>query len=726
MNSIPSLNPTDFQYIKTLRDNRFFTSSEVVDINTKARYIITKMRIEKNKLKNMDIVMDILQKLYEMKHFTINRVVGYIKDNSFPLIVCDLPTGGALSSLFRSDKLYGNEKFIYIYGIANAMYFLHRNGIVHSDLKAKSIYIGEDMNVKLGDFAQFQFVDHFADKDSSMKTNQWVAPELFKGENSTEKSDVFAFGSLLLYFYTRKFNYGRKITMVPFAELIVGGIRANIPEFVPLFAKNLISKCWSNNPEERPSFSQIITLLESNFLYTFVGIDEMLVMKHISRIKDETGIDNELMIYLEDDTTETLFYGISFDKMNTEVANYSRKCIQIQYLLSNMSPGDEYSTSKLIQESFFYNNSSFQEELIDFIFQSIICQYFCIESLAILSSLLINGCSTLKNLIWKHIFDVSTSDRVFPDRIPSIMYLYFLFKHNVFSKEDIVEKILQTTYDNQIPNVFKYILYCYFSPILIDGHLNDVEYIYSMMNNESANIFFPDCFRLYLDSLDILKENNWHLHRECIENGYSVNEIKRILIKDDFFALRDYLFSNSFDSSIKTVSEIFDPCIIAHDKPFLCLAAGIYRSHSCFQLLQMVGADLSVKDMKYRFLPMFIVAGGNSDLFNAIDKKTAEFDSILHIATIFHRFNVFRQLLIMYKFDLSKPDRFGQLLINISVISNNMYVFLYCLSNGVSINQSEQFGVSLIFIGLLFTGQRLKEGNQYCFTLFLSAWLILI
>ncbi|RLN11201.1 Phox/Bem1p [Panicum miliaceum] len=90
-------------------------------------------------------------------------------------------------------------------------------------------------------------------------TLPWMAPELLNGSSSlvSEKVDVFSFGIVMWELLTGE---------EPYAELhygaIIGGIvnntlRPPVPESCNPQWRALMEQCWSAEPSERPSFTEI-------------------------------------------------------------------------------------------------------------------------------------------------------------------------------------------------------------------------------------------------------------------------------------------------------------------------------------------------------------------------------------------------------------------------------------------------------------------------------------
>jgi serine/threonine protein kinase len=88
-----------------------------------------------------------------------------------------------------------------------------------------------------------------------------MAPECLEKKIYSFKTDVWSWAVTVWEIFSRE---------IPFAELdnmqtiiaILKGERLKIPEKCPNFLEKLLHKCWSINPENRPTFHEI--LLELN------------------------------------------------------------------------------------------------------------------------------------------------------------------------------------------------------------------------------------------------------------------------------------------------------------------------------------------------------------------------------------------------------------------------------------------------------------------------------
>ncbi|XP_066342470.1 cysteine-rich receptor-like protein kinase 15 [Miscanthus floridulus] len=86
-------------------------------------------------------------------------------------------------------------------GIAQGVYYLHRQGIVHMDLKPSNILLDSDMNAKITDFGisrTFAVSTTLEITTDLMGTMGYMAPEYVLHGEISWKVDVYAFGVILL------------------------------------------------------------------------------------------------------------------------------------------------------------------------------------------------------------------------------------------------------------------------------------------------------------------------------------------------------------------------------------------------------------------------------------------------------------------------------------------------------------------------------------------------
>lgn len=107
--------------------------------------------------------------------------------------------------LFREKRLNVRKACEIVMQVAEALHYIHRQNVVHCDIKTENILICEEeiegkrkqMMVKLLDFGLARSLTASRASTSLSGTPHYVAPERIRGEPASPASDVYGVGILL-------------------------------------------------------------------------------------------------------------------------------------------------------------------------------------------------------------------------------------------------------------------------------------------------------------------------------------------------------------------------------------------------------------------------------------------------------------------------------------------------------------------------------------------------
>ncbi|EGG20823.1 hypothetical protein DFA_00688 [Cavenderia fasciculata] len=209
----------------------------------------------------------------DLVHQNIVHMKGYSLDPYS--IVMEYMDLGSLSSYLRQKRELGEtlpwEIILKIAkDIAKGMAFLHNISppLVHRDLKSPNILLATTPTepfivAKISDFGLSRtVVQSFVSKVVDNPT--WLAPEVISQREYNEKGDIYSLGIILWELYHMQLpfeEFGIKF-MSTLEDSIISGLRPTINPQCNAMYSSLITKCWNENPQSRPSFPTIVKALE--------------------------------------------------------------------------------------------------------------------------------------------------------------------------------------------------------------------------------------------------------------------------------------------------------------------------------------------------------------------------------------------------------------------------------------------------------------------------------
>eukprot|EP00005_Dracoamoeba_jomungandri_P003740 CAMPEP_0174256122 /NCGR_PEP_ID=MMETSP0439-20130205/5375_1 /TAXON_ID=0 /ORGANISM="Stereomyxa ramosa, Strain Chinc5" /LENGTH=895 /DNA_ID=CAMNT_0015338589 /DNA_START=158 /DNA_END=2845 /DNA_ORIENTATION=+ len=220
--------------------------------------------------------------LSSIRHPNVVLFLGVTVEPNFGIgIVTEYCPRGSLLDFLQEDEPNITWDIIMKISVGTAlgMFHLHSSTppIIHRDIKPGNIVLLGDYTAKICDFGISCFVDEHVMYESS-GTPLWCAPEIVQGRSVTTKVDVYSYGLTLWALLTRKPPTQRNISPTT--------LRPEIPEWCPQSYGYLISWCWAEDPEDRPTFWQILKHLQKKCIGDTENLPSSLLNPYMEKIQN--------------------------------------------------------------------------------------------------------------------------------------------------------------------------------------------------------------------------------------------------------------------------------------------------------------------------------------------------------------------------------------------------------------------------------------------------------
>ena len=206
-----------------------------------------------------------------LRHDSIVRLIGVCEAGFQTILVTEYALLGPMNEFLRQHPTIPTENIVQLMcQVAQGMAYLEKNRIVHCCLAAKHILLASEKQVKISNFSfieQLDFTVNCCIKDlkHDKGLQKWLAPESFKTNEFSSKSDVWSFRITLW----ESMSYGKE----PYGDEDVWEVqrmRPNSfsmekPENCPDPIYYMMLECWSKLPEYRPTFPMIIRTFKNIF-----------------------------------------------------------------------------------------------------------------------------------------------------------------------------------------------------------------------------------------------------------------------------------------------------------------------------------------------------------------------------------------------------------------------------------------------------------------------------
>ncbi|KAM3861603.1 protein tyrosine kinase 2 beta, b [Diretmus argenteus] len=196
-----------------------------------------------------------------LDHPHIVKLIGIIEEDPV-WIVMELYQYGELGNYLADPQHKQTNTTLVLFSlqICKALVYLEGVNMVHRDIAVRNVLVASPDCVKLGDFGLSRYIEdeEYYKASVTRLPIKWMAPESINFRRFTSASDVWMFAVCVWEILSRGQQPFFWLENRDVINQLEQGIRLPKPEECPPALYSLMTRCWSYDPRERPTFTELV------------------------------------------------------------------------------------------------------------------------------------------------------------------------------------------------------------------------------------------------------------------------------------------------------------------------------------------------------------------------------------------------------------------------------------------------------------------------------------
>ena len=205
--------------------------------------------------------------------FIVSYFCSYYHNNQL-WIVMEYCEAGSVKKLMSVINRALEENIIsaIVFSTLHGLAYIHKNHLIHRDIKADNILLDSDGNAKIADFGvSVRLISTYGCTNTVIGTPFWMSPEVLHNQKYTSKTDIWSLGITAIEMAEGEPPYNDRYPYMAMERIKVKPAQnlTNPERWSPAF-NDFVRQCLTIDPDERPT-------AEDLFRHPFVQTGERYI-----------------------------------------------------------------------------------------------------------------------------------------------------------------------------------------------------------------------------------------------------------------------------------------------------------------------------------------------------------------------------------------------------------------------------------------------------------------